>query len=246
MKGVILAGGLATRLRPLTLVTNKHLLPVYNQPMIFFPLRAMARAGIKEVLLTSSPDHAQHFAKLLKNGEEFGLSLDYAVQDNPVGGIANAMLLARKFAGNEKILVILGDNIFNYDLKDVIEKFEKKQQGAVIFGVRVLDNLSQYGVIDMDGSGRVLSIEEKPVNPKSNIAQTGIYLYDNRVFDFIQRLTPSKRGQLEVSDLNNIYAKEGTLTCHLLDWWIDAGTSHDELHRANKLVYQKTKEGEFK
>ncbi len=246
MKGIILAGGLATRLRPLTLVTNKHLLPVYNQPMIYFPLRAMAKAGIKEVLLTSSPDHAVHFANLLKKGEDFDLDLKYAVQENPVGGIANAMLLAQEFAKGEKLLVILGDNIFNYNLRTVVEEFEKKSQGAVIFGVKVQDNLKQYGVIEMDKSGKVISIEEKPENPKSDIAQSGIYLYDHRVFDFISKLKPSKRGQLEVSDLNNIYAKEGTLTCHLLDWWIDAGTSHDELHRANKLVHQKTKAGEFK
>jgi glucose-1-phosphate thymidylyltransferase len=246
MKGIILAGGLATRLRPLTQVTNKHLLPIYNQPMIFFPLRAMAKAGIKEVLLTSSPDHAGHFANLLKSGEDFGLRLYYAVQDNPVGGIANAMLLAREFAKDEKILVILGDNIFNYNLKTVVEEFEKKSQGAVVFGVKLQDNLNQYGIIEMDESGKVISIEEKPENPKSNIAQSGIYLYDNRVFDFISGLKPSERGQLEVSDLNNIYAKEGTLTCHLLDWWIDAGTSHDELYRANNLVYQKTKAGELK
>lgn len=246
MKGVILAGGLATRLRPLTKVTNKHLLPMYNQPMIFFPLRAMAKAGIKEVLLTSSPDHAGHFATLLKAGEDFDLRLYYAIQSNPVGGIANAMLLAREFAKGEKILVILGDNIFNYDLKSIVDEFEKKPKGAVIFGVQLQDNLNQYGIVEMDESGKVISIEEKPDKPKSNIAQAGIYLYDNRVFDFISKLKPSKRGQLEVSDLNNIYAKEGTLTCRLLDWWIDAGTSHDELHRANKLVCQKTKAGEFK
>lgn len=246
MKGIILAGGLATRLRPLTQVTNKHLLPMYNQPMIFFPLRAMAKAGVKEVLLTSSSDHAGHFANLLKSGEDFNLRLYYAVQENPVGGIANAMMLAREFAKNEKILVILGDNIFNYDLKAIVEKFEKESQGAVIFGVQMQDNLNQYGVVEMDKSGKVISIEEKPAKPKSNIAQAGIYLYDNRVFDFISQLKPSKRGQLEVSDLNNIYAKEGTLKCHLLDWWVDAGTSHDELHRANKLVQQKTKTGELK
>ncbi len=246
MKGIILAGGLATRLRPLTQVTNKHLLPMYNQPMIFFPLRAMAKAGIKEVLLTSSPDHAGHFTNLLKAGEDFGLRLYYAVQTNPVGGIANAILLAREFANDEKVLVILGDNIFNYDLKKVVNEFEKKSKGAVIFGVELEENLDQYGIVEMDKSGKVISIEEKPANPKSNIVQAGIYLYDNRVFDFISQLKPSKRGQLEVSDLNNIYAKEGTLQCHLLDWWIDAGTSHDELHRANKLVYEKTKKGEFK
>ena len=246
MKGIILAGGLATRLRPLTQVTNKHLLPMYNQPMIYFPLRAMAKAGIKEVLLTSSPDHAGHFTNLLKAGEDFGLRLYYAVQANPTGGIANAILLAREFANDEKVLVILGDNIFNYDLKKVVTEFEKKPKGAVIFGVELEENLDQYGIVEMDKSGKVISIEEKPANPKSNIVQAGIYLYDNRVFDFISQLKPSKRGQLEVSDLNNIYAKEGTLQCHLLDWWIDAGTSHDELHRANKLVYEKTKKGEFK
>lgn len=245
MKGVILAGGLATRLRPLTLVTNKHLLPMYNQPMIFFPLRAMSKAGIKEVLLTTSPDHAGHFGNLLKAGEDFNLRLYYAIQNNPVGGIANAILLAKEFARNEKILVILGDNIFNYNLKKIVEEFEKKPKGAVVFGVPVEENLNQYGVIDMDKSGKVISIEEKPQRPKSNIAQAGIYLYDNRVFDFIAGLKPSARGQLEVSDLNNIYAKEGTLTCQLLDWWIDAGTSHDELHRANKLVFQKTKAGDL-
>lgn len=245
MKGIILAGGLATRLRPLTLVTNKHLLPVYNQPMIYFPLKAMVKAGINEVLLTSSPDHAGDFANLLKAGEDFNLRLYYAIQQNPTGGIANALLLAREFAKGEKILVILGDNIFNYDLKPIIEKFESKEKGAVVFGVEIEKNASQYGIIEMDHGGKVLSIEEKPENPKSNIAQAGIYLYDDRVFDFISQLKPSARGQLEVSDLNNIYAKEGSLSCSLLDWWIDAGTSHDELWRANRLVYEKTKAKEL-
>lgn len=246
MKGIILAGGLATRLRPLTQVTNKHLLPMYNQPMIFFPLQAMAKAGIKEVLLTSSPDHAGHFASLLKSGEDFHLRLYYAIQANPIGGIANAIMLGREFAKEEKILVILGDNIFNYNLRPIVDKFETKTKGAIIFGVQIQENFNQYGIIEMEKTGKVISIEEKPENPKSNIAQSGIYMYDNRVFDFISKLKPSKRGQLEVSDLNNIYAKEGTLRCHILDWWIDAGTSHDELHKANRLVYQKTKAGELK
>ena len=203
MKGVILAGGLATRLRPLTAVTNKHLLPVYNKPMIYYPLEAMAKAGVTEVLLTSSPDHSGHFANLLKAGEDFNLKLYYAVQENPKGGISDAILLAEEFAKKEKILVILGDNIFNFDLKSAVEKFNKREKGAMVFGVQMPTESKQYGVIEMDGDGKVISIEEKPDKPKSNIAQTGIYMYDDRVFDFIKNLTPSAREELEVTDLNN-------------------------------------------
>lgn len=242
MKGVILAGGLATRLRPLTLVTNKHLLPVYNKPMIYYPLEAMARAGIKEVLITSSPGHAGDFANLLDSGESFGLKLYYAVQKNPKGGISDAILLAEEFAGNEKLLVLLGDNIFGQDLRGAVASFEKKEKGAKIFGIEMPTESGQYGVIERDGDGKVLSIEEKPEHPKSNIAQTGIYMYDNRVFDFIHGLSPSARGELEVTDLNNFYVKEGTMECEMIDWWIDAGTSYDELLRANNLVAEKVKE----
>ncbi len=245
MKGLILAGGLATRLRPLTWVTNKHLLPIYNKPMIYYPIEAMVKAGIKEVLISSSPDHSGDFANLLKAGEDFGLCLYYAVQQNPKGGIANAIALAREFAGKEKLLVILGDNIFNTDIQSVAHKFEKKDKGAVVYGVRMPTDSGQYGVIEIDDNNKVLSIEEKPTHPKSNIAQTGIYMYDNRVFDFINRLKPSPRGELEVTDLNNFYLQEGTLECHLLDWWIDAGTSYDELLRANNLVAEKVKKGEI-
>jgi len=243
MKGVILAGGLATRLRPLTLVTNKHLLPIYNKPMIYYAIESMVKAGIKEVLITSSPDHSGDFASLLKSGEDFGLKLFYAVQQNPKGGISNAIALAKEFAQNEKILVILGDNIFNTNLKTAIQKFEKQEKGALIYGVKMPTDSKQYGVIEINENGKVLSIEEKPEHPKSNIAQTGIYMYDNRVFDFIQKLSPSGRGELEVTDLNNFYVKEGTLSCELLDWWIDAGTSYDELLRANNLVAEKVKKG---
>ena len=241
MKGVILAGGLATRLRPLTSVTNKHLLPIYNKPMIFYPLEAMKKAGIKEVLLTSSPDHAGHFANLLGAGEEFNLKLYYAVQKNPKGGISDAISLAQEFAKNESILVILGDNIFNFDLKSAVEKFERGKKGAMIFGVQMPTESGQYGVIEMDGGGKVISIEEKPKHPKSNIAQTGIYLYDSRVFDFIKKLSPSEREELEVTDLNNFYLEDGTMHCEIIDWWIDAGASHDELLRANILVAQEIK-----
>lgn len=245
MKGIILAGGLATRLRPLTLVTNKHLLPIYNKPMIYYPLEEMRDAGIKEVLITTSAHHAGDFANLLSSGEEFDLKLYYAVQKNPTGGIADGLKLAREFAKNEKILVVLGDNIFNFNLKRIVDKFEKKQKGSVVFGVDMDTQSRQYGVVEVGKSGKVLSIEEKPEAPKSRIAQTGIYMYDNRVFDFIDKLKPSDRGQLEITDLNNIYVKEGTLECKIINWWIDAGTSHDELLRANNLVAEKIRKGEL-
>ncbi len=245
MKGVILAGGLATRLRPLTWVTNKHLLPVYNKPMIYYPLEAMVKAGITEVLLTSSPDHSGHFANLLKSGEDFGLRLLYAIQQNPKGGISNAIALAEEFSKGEKLLVILGDNIFNFSLKETAEKFEKKEKGAVVFGVEMPTESGQYGVIEMDSEGKVISIEEKPQHPKSNVAQAGVYMYDARVFEFIRKLNPSARGELEVTDLNNHYVAEGTMECKILDWWIDAGTSYDELLRANNLVAEKVQAGEL-
>lgn len=246
MKGVILAGGLATRLRPLTLVTNKHLLPIYNKPMIYYPLEAMVRANIKEVLLVSSPDHAGDFANLLKSGDDFGLRLYYAIQKNPTGGIADGISLAKEFARDEKTLVILGDNIFNFNLKKIADKFKNKNRGAAIFGIEMDTKSRQYGVVEIEKSGRVLSIEEKPEFPKSRIAQTGIYMYDERVFEFVKKLRPSVRGQLEVTDLNNRYLEEGTLECEIINWWIDAGTSHDELLRANNQVAEKVKRGEFK
>ncbi len=245
MKGVILAGGLATRLRSLTWVTNKHLLPIYNNPMVYYHLEAMKKAGIKEVLLTSSSDHAGHFANLLGAGEEFGMKLYYAVQKNPKGGIADAISLAKEFAKGEKILVILGDNIFNFNLEDAVKDFEKKEKGAMVFGVRMDTQSRQYGVIELDNKGKVISIEEKPEHPKSDIAQTGIYMYDNRVFGFVENLTPSARNELEVTDLNNFYLKDGTMNCRIIDWWIDAGTSYDELLKANNLVAQKVKNGEL-
>jgi glucose-1-phosphate thymidylyltransferase len=245
MKGVILAGGLATRLRPLTLVTNKHLLPIYNKPMIYYPLEAMARAGIKEVLLTSAPDHAGHFANLLNAGEEFGLHVYYAVQKDPKGGIAQAIALAEKFADHGPILVILGDNIFNFDLKNSIKRFEASGKGAMVFGAHLDTKSRQYGVIEIDKDGTVLSIEEKPEHPKSDIAQIGVYIYDGEVFDHIRKLKPSARGELEVTDLNNLYLKDRRLLCDIIDWWIDAGTSFDELLRANTEVARFVKEGKL-
>lgn len=245
MKGFILAGGMATRLRPLTLVTNKHLLPVYNKPMIYYSLESMARAGIKEVLISSSPDHAGQFASLLKDGSDFGLRLFFTVQAKP-GGISEAIALAEEFTKGEKLLVLLGDGIFGYSLKEDAERFEKRDKGAMVFAMRMPTESGQYGVIEMDKSGKVISIEEKPAHPKSDLAQTGIYMYDKHVFDHIRSLTPSARGELEVTDLNNLYVKDGTMECSVLDWWIDAGTSYDELLRANNLVAEKVKNGELK
>lgn len=244
MKGVILAGGLATRLRPLTLVTNKHLLPIYNKPMIFYPLEAMRKAGMKEVLIVTGPNHAGQFLNLLKSGDEFGLKLAYEIQDEP-GGIAQGISLAESFADNQKLLVILGDNIFVYELASVASAFEAKERGGVVFAVEMPTESRQYGVIEFDEDKKVISIEEKPEHPKSNLAQTGIYMYDHRVFDFIRKLNPSKRGELEVTDLNNFYVQEGTMHCEVIDWWVDAGTSFDELLRANNLVSEKVKNGEL-
>lgn len=237
MKGVILAGGRAVRLRPLTRVTNKHLLPVYHKPMIFYALESMRRAGIKEVLITSGAEHLSQFISLLKSGKEFNLKLAYAIQEDEGGGISQAIGLAEYFSGKENILVVLGDNIFNHNLSQSVRTFEKQKRGARVFAKRMPTENKQYGVIETDKNGNVLSIEEKPEHPKSDLAQTGIYMYDQQVYDFIRRLKPSARNELEVTDLNNQYLKQGSLTCEIMEgWWVDAGTSVDELLRANNLV----------
>lgn len=235
MKGVILAGGNATRLRPLTWVTNKHLLPIYNKPMIFYPVEAMASAGIKDVLIVTGPNHSGSFINLLKSGRDFGLRLSYEIQEE-AGGIAQAIALADDFADDDKILVILGDNIFQQSLKADVEEFSQIEKGAVVYGKKMATKSKQYGVLEVQ-NGKVVSIEEKPEIPKSDIGQTGVYMYDKRVFDLIKNLKPSKRGELEVTDLNNYYVKEGTMACKMLDsWWVDAGTSFNELLKANVLV----------
>lgn len=245
MKGVILAGGNATRLRPLTWVTNKHLLPIYNKPMIFYPLEAMKKAGISEVLVITGPNHSGSFINLLKGGREFGLKLSYEIQEE-AGGIAQAIALSEDFADEGKILVILGDNIFTEPLEKDAGFFQSVEKGAIVFGKHMSTESKQYGVIEVKDD-KVISIEEKPQKPKSDIAQTGIYMYDNRVFDFIRNLSPSRRGELEVTDLNNFYVKEGTLICRILDgWWVDAGTSFDELLKANMIVAEELKKEQKK
>lgn len=246
MKGIILAGGMATRLRPLTLTLNKHMLPIYNKPMIYYALEAMKKAGVHDILITSSPRHCGQFVDLLGSGDDFDLDLSYAVQDKP-GGISDAIKLGRSHVGADNVLVILGDNIFNHNLKNSVEDFDQNvEKGAKVFAIKMPTETGQYGVIEIDDNNNVLSIEEKPDKPKSNLAQTGVYMYDHRVFDFIEKLDPSARGELEVTDLNNLYLKEGTLQCDILQgWWIDAGSSHDELLRANNSVAQKVKAGEW-
>ncbi len=243
MKGVVLAGGKATRLRPLTKVTNKHLLPVYDKPLIYYPLQAMARAGIRDVLVTTNPEHAGHFMQLLGSGREFGLKLAYELQEE-AGGLAEAVSLAETFVGGDKMLVLLGDNIFTHDLRPAVDRFVAQQRGAVIFGAE-MEHPEQYGVIEMDGD-RVLGIEEKPQQPRSQLVQTGIYMYDERVWKFISELAPSARGELEITDLNNIYVHEGSMRCEILDgYWIDAGTSHDELLSANMAVAELVRGGQL-
>lgn len=203
--------------------------------MIFYPLEVMLRAGIEDVLIITGPSHAGAFINLLRSGKDFGLTLSYEIQEES-GGIAQAVGLAADFANGEKILVILGDNIFAADLAKDVAEFEKLEKGAQVYGKKMATASKQYGVIEVK-DGKVISIEEKPEKPKSDIGQTGIYMYDQRVFDFISKLKPSKRGELEVTDLNNFYVEEGTMTCKLLSgWWVDAGTSFDELLRANILV----------
>ena len=232
MKGIILAGGNGTRLAPLTKVTNKHLLPIYDKPMIYYPLEVMRKAGIENILIVSGKGHSGHFLNLLGSGKEFGARLSYEVQEE-AGGIAQALGLAEDFADGENIAVILGDNVFQDNLVSAVKSFDG-QKGAKIFLKQVHDP-HRFGVAEMR-DGKILSIEEKPKNPKSDFAVTGIYMYDARVFNAIKMLKPSGRGELEITDVNNFYIKENSMSYEILKgWWTDAGT-FDSLLRANMLV----------
>ena len=238
MKGVVLAGGLGTRLLPLTKITNKHLLPVYNEPMIYFPLRTLVDAGIREILLVTGGQNTGDFLRLLGNGEAFGLRLlNYAYQAGE-GGIADALRLAEPFADGEPICVILGDNIIEKPIGHIVDEVRKKPDGAHIILKEVHDP-SRFGVPVFEGgkqTGRITRIEEKPADPQSNFAVIGIYFYDASVFERIKTLVPSGRGELEITDLNNSYLTEGKLTHSLLDgWWTDAGT-FESLRAASNLV----------
>jgi len=234
MKGVILAGGLGTRLNPLTKITNKHLLPVYNQPMIYYPLQTLINAGIEDILIVTGGNNAGDFLRLIGNGSQFGLKhINYTYQEGE-GGIAAALRLAEFFADNGKICIILGDNVIEKNIKRAVETFEHQKEGGKIILKEVPDP-HRFGVPVLDGD-KIVSIEEKPKVPKSKYAVTGIYMYDNKVFDIIRTLKPSHRGELEITDVNNAYIEAGTLTWEILDgWWTDAGT-FDSLLRASQLV----------
>ena len=234
MKGIVLAGGLGTRLLPLTKVTNKHLLPVYDRPMIYYPIQALVNTGVTEILLVTGGNNAGDFLKLLGNGKEFGLKhLDYTYQEGE-GGIADALRLAEYFADGEPICVVLGDNIIEGNIAKAAKVFRDQKVGAKIL-LKQVDDPQRFGVPVLDGK-QVVRIEEKPKRPQSSYAVTGIYFYDARVFSIIKTLKPSGRGELEITDVNNAYIEAGELTWDLLDgWWTDAGTI-ESLHRANQLV----------
>jgi glucose-1-phosphate thymidylyltransferase len=234
LKGVILAGGLGTRLMPLTRVTNKHLLPVYDSPMIYYPIWCLVNAGINDIMIVTGGNNAGDFLMLLGNGKEFGLKhLDYTYQEGE-GGIAEALGLAEHFAEGEKICVVLGDNVIEKNIRAAVEDFKIQKDGAKILLKKVPDP-ERFGVPVLDGK-RIVKIEEKPVKPASEYAVTGIYMYDNTVFDIIKTLKPSGRGELEVTDVNNAYIQRGNMTWSELEgWWTDAGTFASLLH-ANNLV----------
>jgi glucose-1-phosphate thymidylyltransferase len=234
MKGVVLAGGTGSRLFPITRVTNKHLLPVYDKPMVYYPIRTLVNAGIQEILLVTGGKNAGEFLRLLGNGKDFGLKhLNYTYQEGE-GGIAEALGLAEHFSDGEPICVVLGDNIIETNIRHAVDNFKKQKRGAKIL-LKEVPDAERFGVAEIRGD-HVIGIEEKPRAPKSTFAVIGIYLYDATVFEKIHRLKPSGRGELEITDVNNFYVQEGTLTFETLSgWWTDAGT-FESLLRANNLV----------
>ena len=234
MKGVVLAGGTGSRLFPLTKITNKHLLPIYDKPMIYYPIQTLVDAGIKDILVVTGGKNAGDFLRLLANGKHFGLThIDYTYQEGE-GGIAEALNLARHFADSSKICVILGDNIIEGNIRSAVEDFRRQPCGAKIL-LKEVPDAERFGVAEIAGD-RVVHIEEKPKNPKSNYAVTGFYMYDQTVFEKIETLVPSGRGELEITDVNNAYIREGTMTFSYLEgWWTDAGT-FESLLRAGNLV----------
>jgi glucose-1-phosphate thymidylyltransferase len=234
MKGIILAGGSGTRLQPLTRVTSKQLLPIYNKPMIYFPLETLLKAGIRDVLIIVAPDHAGDFLKLLGSGREFHCNFSYEVQDKPEG-LAQAFMIGQDFIGDDNVTLILGDNIFEDDFSQQIQSF---QSGGRIFAKQVNDP-ERFGVVEFDDQHRAISIEEKPAQPKSNYAVTGLYIYDNSVVRKAKSLAPSPRGEYEITDLNNLYLQEGTLDVAFVEGkWLDTGT-FESLFEAVELVRNK-------
>lgn len=236
MKGIILAGGKATRLRPLTKITSKQLLPVYNKPMIFYPLETLLKSGIKDILIIIAPDYAGHFLHLLGSGKDYGAKFSYEIQDEPKG-LSDAFIVGENFIGKDNVTMILGDNIFDYDFSDSIKSFSK---GAKVFAKKVHDP-ARFGVVEFDKNNRALSIEEKPKKPKSDYAVVGLYIYDNRVIEYAKNLKPSPRGEIEITDINNIYLNKKELTVDIIQGlWEDAGT-FDSLLRANNYWAEKNK-----
>jgi glucose-1-phosphate thymidylyltransferase len=236
MKGVVLAGGTGSRLFPLTKITNKHLLPIYDKPMIYYPIQTLVEAGITDLLIVTGGRNSGDFLRLLSNGKEFGLKhINYTYQEGE-GGIAEALGLAEHFADGERICVILGDNIIEGSIRNSVDHFERQPKGAKILLKEVAD-AERFGVAEIKGK-RIVGIEEKPRFPKSKLAVTGIYMYDESVFEKTRQLKPSLRGELEITDVNNAYISEGTMSFDYLDgWWTDAGT-FDSLLRAANLVHE--------
>ena len=239
MKGIILAGGSGTRLYPLTKVTSKQLLPVYDKPMIYYPLSSLMTAGIRDILIISTPQDTPRFKELLGDGKSMGISLQYAVQPSP-DGLAQAFIIGEEFIGGDNVAMILGDNIFyGHGFKKMLSEAKRNAENgkATIFGYGVKDP-QRFGIVEFDGDGKVLSVEEKPLNPKSNYCITGLYFYDNRAVKFAKEIKPSKRGELEITDLNARYLAEGDLSVQLLDRgfaWLDTGTM-DSLFEAAEFV----------
>jgi len=235
MKGIILAGGVGSRLHPLTKVTSKQLLPIYDQPMIYYPLQTLIDGGIKDILIISDPDNIDKFSRLLGSGKDFGVKISYKIQDKPEG-IAQAFLLGENFIASDNVTLILGDNLFVGDSQFLDEAIRSFKAGGRIFAKEVKDPKG-LGVIEFDGQGRIKSIEEKPEHPKSNYGQTGLYIYDNTVIEKAKNLKPSARGELEITDINNLYLQEGTLDVKIYEnYWLDTGTFDALLEAGNTIA----------